>query len=87
MVFESQLVNESIICRKKVLISVMAPKKRSVAKKQAFTDEDLAKREKVDLLVKDLEVQTEKLIKDKEREIEGVITSINTMYKVCVNVF
>jgi len=62
----------------------MAPKKQSAAKKKALSDKDLAKREQVDLLVKDLEVQTEKLIKDKEREIEGVITSINTMYKLAL---
>jgi len=49
-----------------------------------LSDEDIAKREKVDLLVKDLEVQTEKLIKDKQRECEAVATSISTMYKLAL---
>ena len=58
-------------------------KRTTVAKKAAaLSPEDLAKREMVDLLIKDLEVQTEQLIKDKQREIDAVATSITTMYKV-----
>jgi len=53
-------------------------------KKAALSVEDLAKREMVDLLIKDLEVQTERLIKDKQREIDAVATSITTMYKVAL---
>ena len=60
------------------------PSKRTTAAKKAaeLSTEDQAKR---DLLVKDLEVQTEKLISDKhkQREIEGVASSITTMFKVC----
>ena len=61
------------------------PSKRTTAAKKAaeLSTEDQAKRDKVNLLVKDLEVQTEKLIRDKQREIEAVATSITTMYKVC----
>ena len=62
----------------------MPAKKTSVAMKTAeLSAEDQAKKDKVDLLVRDLEIQTEKLIKDKEREVEAAATSITTMYKVC----
>ena len=56
-----------------------------MAKKQSLS-EDQALRDKVDLLLKDLEVQTEQLIKDKERKIDAVSTSITTMYKVCKHI-
>ena len=59
-----------------------AKKRNTVARKQALSEEDQARREKVDLLLKDLEVQTEQLVKEKEREIEAMCTSITTMYKV-----
>ena len=58
-------------------------KRTTVARKAAaLSAEDRAKREMVDLLKKDLALQTEQLIKDKEREIEKVSTEITTMYKV-----
>lgn len=63
----------------------MPAKKTSVAMKTAeLSAEDQARKDKVDLLVRDLEIQTEKLIKDKEREVEAAATSITTMYKVAL---
>ena len=59
-----------------------AKKRNTVAKKQALSEEDQAVRDKVDLLLKDLEVQTDQMVKDKEREVEAVCKSITTMYKV-----
>lgn len=50
--------------------------------KDSLSVEEQAKRDKVDLLLKDLEVQAEQLIMEKKREIEAVSTSITTMYKV-----
>ena len=49
--------------------------------------EDQSRREKVDLLIKDMEVQGEQLIQEKKREIEALSSSITTMYKVSSRVF
>ena len=48
----------------------------------SHAEQELTKRETIDLLIKDLERQAELKILEAHREIEAVEASITTMYKV-----
>lgn len=58
-----------------------APAKRE-SKVVELSPEELKRREGIDLILKDFDKQVESRVSEVEREMEGVINSIHTLYKV-----